>query len=130
MWIVISDLTSRQRGCYAKFVFLSDPRLRPCHSIRLDTGASLLWKPLLISGVRADGLTDADIVCSRSRNHYPPDANPESTEVGSQVSQATDQLERFQQAYRPLHSGVALNMYFMVRSEFVSLLPTIDLGFP
>ncbi len=69
----------------------------------------------------ADGLIDADIVCSRSRNHYPPDANPESTEVGSQVSQATDQLERFQQAYKPLHGGVALNMYFMVRSESLSL---------
>jgi hypothetical protein len=44
--IVISHLTSRQRGCYAKPVFLFDPCLRPCHSIRLDSGASLLWKPL------------------------------------------------------------------------------------
>jgi len=57
----------------------------------------------------------ADIVCSRSRNHYSPGFNLDSTEVESQASRGTSgtQLERYKAEYKPLHIGVSRNMYFM-----------------
>jgi eukaryotic translation initiation factor 2C len=60
-------------------------------------------------------MTDADIVCARSRNHYSPDANLEGTEYESLSSQGVEtQLERYKKEYRPLHNNVSRNMYFMV----------------
>ena len=55
---------------------------------------------------------DADIVCSRAKNHYPPGGF--DTETGTQISAATDLLERQKKAYMPLNSKQANLMYFMV----------------
>ncbi|KAF9527970.1 argonaute-like protein [Crepidotus variabilis] len=56
----------------------------------------------------------ADIVCSRAKNHFAPDANLESTEVESMTSEAaTNQLARFKAEYKPLHQNISRSMYFM-----------------
>ena len=56
--------------------------------------------------------TDADIVCSRAKNHYPPGGF--DTDTGTQVSQSSDLLERQKKAYMPLNAKQANVMYFMV----------------
>jgi len=55
----------------------------------------------------------ADIVCARSKNHYAPSLNLDGSDAASQASQATAQLELYKREYKPLHTGVARNMYFM-----------------
>lgn len=58
-------------------------------------------------------LTDADIVCSRAKNHYP--AGGFENETITQTSHSlTDLLERQKRAYMPLNSKQANVMYFMV----------------
>jgi hypothetical protein len=61
-------------------------------------------------------LTDADIVCSRAKNHYPPGGF--DTETGTQASHISDLLEMHKRAYMPLNPKQANFMYFMV-SNFV-----------
>ena len=55
---------------------------------------------------------DADIVCSRAKNHYPPGGF--DTDATTQVSQSSDLLEKQKKAYMPLNAKQANLMYFMV----------------
>lgn len=56
--------------------------------------------------------TDADIVCARAKNHYPPGGF--DTETATQTTHATDQLEMYKRAYMHLNPKQAGLMYFMV----------------
>jgi eukaryotic translation initiation factor 2C len=60
---------------------------------------------------------DADIVCSRAKNHYDPqgtvDFSDSATNVDSQ--QADTSLEAFRRGFKPLHQSQSTLMYFSVR---------------
>ncbi|KAI0092008.1 argonaute-like protein [Irpex rosettiformis] len=55
----------------------------------------------------------ADIVCSRAKNHYSPDANLDFSE-GQTVEGSADgsQLQAYKQHFKPIHPNSALLMYF------------------
>jgi len=58
----------------------------------------------------------ADIVCSRAKNHYDPqgrwDLAGDGNESSMDAGQAKDSLDRFQQAFKPLHANQKSLMYF------------------
>ncbi|PPQ95875.1 hypothetical protein CVT26_015567 [Gymnopilus dilepis] len=56
---------------------------------------------------------DADIVCSRAKNHYAPGSDLDLSETATQVSNADNQLQAFRAGYKPLHANMANMMYFM-----------------
>ena len=59
---------------------------------------------------------DADIVCSRAKNHYSPGANlnpQDEPDQGSvSTAQANAQLKRFKDGFMPLHRNMRQLMYF------------------
>ena len=57
---------------------------------------------------------DADIVCSRAKNHYSPDGDFDLTESGTQLDSgdANRQLETYRANFRPLHDKSKRLMYF------------------
>ncbi|KAH0839868.1 argonaute-like protein [Lanmaoa asiatica] len=57
---------------------------------------------------------DADIVCSRAKNHYDPQGAVDFSDSATQVdtSQAEGALEAFRRGFRPLHANMASLMYF------------------
>jgi len=65
-------------------------------------------------------ISDADIVCARSKNHYSPSLNLDGSDVASQTSQVTTQLELYKKEYKPVHGNVARQMYFMVSYRSLS----------
>jgi eukaryotic translation initiation factor 2C len=59
--------------------------------------------------------TDADIVCSRAKNHYDPQGNLALSESATHdTAQAASDLELFKKAYKPLHKNQSTLMYFSV----------------
>ncbi|KAI0347251.1 argonaute-like protein [Trametopsis cervina] len=55
----------------------------------------------------------ADIVCSRAKNHYSPDANLDFSDTGTaEGSQNERQLQAYQQQFQPLHPNTSFVMYF------------------
>ena len=62
---------------------------------------------------------DADIVCARAKNHYPPGGFDMSETATHTSSQADQQLEGYKKAYMPLNPKQAGVMYFMV--SFVNI---------
>jgi len=56
----------------------------------------------------------ADIVCSRAKNHYDPNASLNFSEDVSQISggNASTNLEQFREGFKPLHSTTEKLMYF------------------
>ncbi|KAH8105885.1 argonaute-like protein [Cristinia sonorae] len=55
----------------------------------------------------------ADIVCSRAKHHYDPDAQMDFTETETATgSDALAQLKRFQSNFKPLHATTKKVMYF------------------
>jgi len=59
----------------------------------------------------------ADIVCSRAKNHYDPQgqwdlAGEYENDSSMDAAQAKTSLDRFQQAFRPLHANQKSLMYF------------------
>jgi hypothetical protein len=55
-------------------------------------------------------IPDADIVCSRAKIHYTPDVD--LSDAGSNVGE--DTLQRYIDAYQPLHAQHLTKMHFMV----------------
>lgn len=57
---------------------------------------------------------DADIVCSRARNHYAPDTSLDFTDDTTSIvgSDAGRQLELFKAGFKPLHPSMQRVMYF------------------
>ena len=59
--------------------------------------------------------SDADIVCSRAKNHYDPQAHFGVSESATHdTAQAATTLEHFKNAYKPLHINQSKHMYFSV----------------
>ncbi|KAH7105502.1 eukaryotic translation initiation factor 2C [Auriculariales sp. MPI-PUGE-AT-0066] len=56
----------------------------------------------------------ADIVCSRARTHYDPQAQQQLHFSDDQTgtTPASSQLQRFKELFKPLHTATALTMYF------------------
>jgi len=56
----------------------------------------------------------ADIVCSRAKNHFDPDAGVNLSDTNSQLDdqQVDSSLENFRKNFKPLHPNAAINMYF------------------
>jgi len=72
-------------------------------------------------------LTDADIVCSRAKNHYAPGSGFDMSETATHTSsQADQQLEAYKKAYMPLNPKQAGVMYFMVRKLSFGRKPTLS----
>lgn len=60
-------------------------------------------------------LKDADIVCSRAKNHYDPQGTLNFSETGTETTTAAaTALEGFKRAYKDLHPNQARLMYFSV----------------
>lgn len=57
---------------------------------------------------------DADIVCSRAKNHYDPQGTVDFSDSATQAdtSQAEGALEAFRRGFKPLHANMAPLMYF------------------
>lgn len=57
---------------------------------------------------------DADIVCSRAKNHYDPQGTVDFSDSATQAdtSQAEGALEAFRRGFKPLHQNMASLMYF------------------
>ena len=93
---------------------------------------SVLWTSYFFKSLKYKSfslfflLTDADIVCSRAKNHYPPGGF--DTETATQTSQSSDLLERQRRAYMPLNAKQANVMYFMV-SDLVLVKIFVTHGF-
>lgn len=67
---------------------------------------------------------DADIVCSRAKNHFDPNdtwdlggSDDAASTADSQM--AFDSLEKFQQGFKPPHSTQKTLMYFSVGSSHI-----------
>ena len=58
--------------------------------------------------------TDADIVCSRARNHYSPGSNLQLEDMDDDRSAGSskEQLEKFKQEFKGLHESMKKVMYF------------------
>lgn len=59
---------------------------------------------------------DADIVCSRAKNHYPPEGNL-NLDTSSVDTSQTESLEAFRSKFVPLHKNQQRLMYFSVSCE-------------
>jgi len=57
---------------------------------------------------------DADIVCSRAKNHYNPQQglDPSASGTATNPAEAITTLEIFRQAFRPAHDRMKQLMYF------------------
>ncbi|KAJ7459186.1 argonaute-like protein [Mycena galericulata] len=69
---------------------------------------------------------DADIVCSRAKNHYDPQGTVDFSDSATQVDegQAASSLEAFRRGFKPLHQSQSTLMYFSVSvSSFPLFVP-------
>ena len=57
-------------------------------------------------------IPDADIVCSRAKNHYDPQGSFDFSDSATQADDATTTLENFKRGFKPLHQKMATVMYF------------------
>lgn len=59
------------------------------------------------------GTADADIVCSRAKNHYDPAGGLDFSDSATQVD-ANNSLDNFRRDFKPLHKTQSTLMYFSV----------------
>ena len=59
-------------------------------------------------------ISDADIVCSRAKNHYDPQGTVDFSDTATQLDsgQAEGTLEAYKRGFKPLHANMASLMYF------------------
>ena len=57
-------------------------------------------------------LSDADIVCSRAKNHYDPEQNIDLSDTASQLDNPVTTLENFKNLFKRTHVNMADKMYF------------------
>ena len=59
-------------------------------------------------------IADADIVCSRAKNHFDPQAGLNLSDSATQVdeTQSAASLEVYKKNFKPPHQNAALTMYF------------------
>lgn len=65
-----------------------------------------------------DHPVDADIVCSRAKNHYDPYTRVPEADPNL-VDKADKDLEAHKAAFKPLHKNVERLMYFSVSGQFI-----------
>lgn len=103
-----------QRRLAPVLVLRPVPRLRALYALRIDSGPCILsvHEPLLYC--RRLSSSDADIVCSRAKNHYDPQGTVDFSDSATQVddAQATSSLEAFRRGFKPLHQSQSTLMYF------------------
>ena len=64
-------------------------------------------------------LLDADIVCSRAKNHYEPGGLADLSDRATNIideNQANDSLEAYRRGFKPVHPKQSVLMYFSVSS--------------
>ena len=63
-------------------------------------------------------LLDADIVCSRAKNHYEPGGVADLSESATNMdeNQANSSLEAYRRGFKPVHAKQSTLMYFSVSS--------------
>lgn len=78
----------------------------------ISTRKALYASPLISTLL----LLDADIVCSRAKNHYDPHGTVDFSDSATQVdsAQAGDSLDAFRRGFKPLHKAQSTLMYFSV----------------
>jgi eukaryotic translation initiation factor 2C len=65
---------------------------------------------------------DADIVCSRAKNHYDPQGGLALSESATRdTAEAASDLENFKRAYKPLHKNQTTLMYFSVSINTIAV---------
>lgn len=71
---------------------------------------------------------DADIVCSRAKNHYDPngDVDFDDSETQQESAKALDSLDAFKRGFKPLHKAQATLMYFSVCDFTLKLRSVLD----
>ncbi|KIJ14681.1 hypothetical protein PAXINDRAFT_78855, partial [Paxillus involutus ATCC 200175] len=59
-------------------------------------------------------IPDADIVCSRAKNHHDPQGGIDFSDSATQAdtAQAEGALEAYQRNFKPLHANTASLIYF------------------
>jgi hypothetical protein len=96
----------------------------------LYTVKRYIFSAEIIAADRLSCLLDADIVCSRAKNHYDPqgrwDLAGDENESSMDPGQAKYSLDRFQQAFKPLHANQKSLMYFSVSKLYTRLRPNIN----
>ncbi|KAJ7180167.1 argonaute-like protein [Mycena crocata] len=81
------------------------------HGGLLGKCPAFLFFAMLIVMLRSP---DADIVCSRAKNHYDPQGTVDFSDSATQVDdgQAASTLEAFRRGFKPLHQSQSTLMYF------------------
>lgn len=92
-------------------------RRGPCQSLRLFI-VSLRLQLLSTEALTFGTCIDADIVCSRAKNHYDPQGTVDFSDSATQVdaTQADTSLEAYRRGFKPLHKSQSTLMYFSARS--------------
>lgn len=110
-----------QSGWSAESFLRPVPCVRPIDPLSFDSRACLLYVLLFLSLTYELVVTssillcaDADIVCSRAKNHYDPTGafGLSDTDTQLESGQANDALERFKRNFQPLHNAQKRLMYF------------------
>jgi hypothetical protein len=70
----------------------------------------------------AELILDADLVCSRAKNHYDPQGTLDFSDSTSHSQTAAEVLASFKQGYQDLHPAQARLMYFTVSCSRATLL--------
>ena len=63
-------------------------------------------------GLLVEPPLDADIVCSRAKNHYDPEGTLNFSEESTMAGDAQTNLDNFKSRFQPLHARQAVRMYF------------------
>lgn len=88
---------------------------RSTRSVSIPAPVYCMYFQGLPSGVYSEYKNiDADIVCSRAKNHFDPQAGVNLSDSATQLDeqQDTTTLEAYKRGFKPLHQNAALTMYF------------------
>ena len=113
-------LNRRSLAVFASVDGLQSLSFTLCHVYARSTRSVSIPAPVyceyasVIYRVRThNAVLDADIVCSRAKNHYSPDAGLDFSEgQTAEGSAEANQLEAYKQNFKPIHPNASLLMYF------------------
>jgi hypothetical protein len=85
-------------------------------ALSLSQRQYIVRKLLDATAVSSHFLSDADIVCSRAKNHYDPQLGLNLSETATNLdsAQAETSLVNYKRNFRPLHQDQKKRMYFSV----------------
>lgn len=89
-------------------------RIRPFHTLSINSRTGILYVSRHFCLHVDPSWLDADIVCSRAKNHYDPRGTVDFSDSATQAdtSQAEGALEAFKRGFKPLHANMQSVMYF------------------